>query len=478
MGAAGVQRTMEVLRRVGFKPIELERYCGSNKIWSTKVKRLRLPDLLCVKTGLRVEVRAKTDLKIRMSDAPANPDRAWDAGLRDEDLVAFIACTFDDRLPIPAEEPVFLSVGALRRSVGLSTLGHPKSASEGAERDRTWAATVPSRDGIVLSADTDRLVVEMSADETRAVRRQTYILNQKTAYVSTGDTFKAHADIISGVPPSMADLAPYLNSDYKPIYELDSDHEVDRYAAVKALVRRIDLGARRVISLDSIIANEWDERVLLEAAGGAAALGSARGEARLSQFIWNSDNRPDLRMEAVFILTELGDTPFARDQLRRIAASERFHDDELRQAAVWGLGKSGLRRFDHLAHFIDDHEDDVALHAIAGFDHKTPPTIINRLVCDLASHEQRRPPAASAALSVIGTDEAIAALAAAASTRPNDWILATLGRMPPDRVRHLLAGDPLLERIAPLLLSAEGAHWLASEERANDIRFLLAQDIS
>ena len=88
MGAVGVHRTMQRLRDRGFEPIELERYCGSNKIWTTKVKRLRLPDLLCVKTGMRAEVRAKTDLKIRMSDAPANPERIWDAGLRDDDIVA------------------------------------------------------------------------------------------------------------------------------------------------------------------------------------------------------------------------------------------------------------------------------------------------------------------------------------------------------------------------------------------------------
>ena len=86
MGAVGVHRTMLRLRDRGFEPIELERYCGSNKIWTTKVKRMRLPDLLCVKTGMRVEVRAKTDPKIRMSDAPANPDRVRDAGLRDDDI--------------------------------------------------------------------------------------------------------------------------------------------------------------------------------------------------------------------------------------------------------------------------------------------------------------------------------------------------------------------------------------------------------
>lgn len=79
MGALGVRQTMKQLTGMGFRPIELERYCASNKIWMTKVKRLRLPDLLCVRTGLRLEVRAKSDLRIRMSDAPANPDRTWDA---------------------------------------------------------------------------------------------------------------------------------------------------------------------------------------------------------------------------------------------------------------------------------------------------------------------------------------------------------------------------------------------------------------
>ena len=151
MGAVGVHRTMERLRDRGFEPIELERYCGSNKIWTTKVKRLRLPDLLCAKTGMRAEVRAKTDLKIRMSDAPANPDRVWDSGLRDDDIVALIACFDTDGGPEPADDAVYFTVGALRASEDRSRLGQPKSASEGAERDRTWPATVPTRDGTVLS---------------------------------------------------------------------------------------------------------------------------------------------------------------------------------------------------------------------------------------------------------------------------------------------------------------------------------------
>lgn len=173
MGALGVRRVAADLKGRRFEPIELERYCASNKIWTTKVKRLRLPDLLCVRTGLRIEVRAKSDLRIRMSDAPNNPERKWDAGLRDEDIVALIACADGPEGPEPADSVVYFSVRALRASVLRSKLGPPKSASEGAERDRTWPSTVPSRPGLVLSVDKDRLVVMMEGDG-RPRRRQTY----------------------------------------------------------------------------------------------------------------------------------------------------------------------------------------------------------------------------------------------------------------------------------------------------------------
>ena len=204
MGAIGVRQTMKHLRAVGFEPIELERYCGSNKIWMTKVKRLRLPDVLCVRTGLRLEVRAKSDLKIRMSDAPNNPDRRWDAGLRDDDIAAFITI-FEDQNgnQHAADKPVFITVGALRQSAKESKLGPPKSASEGAERDRTWPAIVPTCDGSVQSVNTEKLVVEMTVGEN-ARRRQTYTLNGKHPYVGRGDSFKAEMSFLAGAPAELA----------------------------------------------------------------------------------------------------------------------------------------------------------------------------------------------------------------------------------------------------------------------------------
>ena len=217
IGAVGVKSVMDDLRGEGFEPIELERYCASNKIWTTKVKRLRLPDLLCIKTGMRVEVRAKTDLKIRMSDAPSNPDRMWDAGLRDDDIVAMIACSHAEDGPRASSQVNYFTVGALRASVGESRLGAPKSPSEGSERDRTWPSTVPTRDGTVQAVLRERIVVKMHADTQQPSRKQTYRLMGKTAYVFPGSEFKAKATFLSGAPSSVADLTSYSPLRYEAV---------------------------------------------------------------------------------------------------------------------------------------------------------------------------------------------------------------------------------------------------------------------
>src|SRR3990170_1717003 len=63
MGAVGTAAVADDLREQhGHRPIELERYAMANKVWQTKVKRLRLPDLVCTRCGLRVESMAKSKL--------------------------------------------------------------------------------------------------------------------------------------------------------------------------------------------------------------------------------------------------------------------------------------------------------------------------------------------------------------------------------------------------------------------------------
>ena len=479
MGALGVRQTMVQLQEKGFKPIELERYCASNKIWSTKVKRLRLPDLLCVKTGLRVEVRAKSDLKIRMSDAPNNPDRAWDAGLQDDDLAAFIACFDDGEGPVAADEATFFRIGDLRSTVDQSKLGPPKSASEGAERDRTWPATIPKRDGRVLEVSDQKIVVELFATEDRAARRQSYALKGKTPYVKEGDLFKANSCFLSGAPSSMADLSAYLDHVYDPFTALGSHNDVDRYAAAKSFPYRDDNRAKALQALEKLISREKEQRVKLEAAGSAAALGSALGQEIIAQFIWDEQAVHELRMEAVLILTELGDGGFTRELLKSIAAHPGFAENEIRQAAIWGLGKAGLKAYEDVLPFIADEEENVALHAIGAFDANTPRHVIDCLVELLLQGGQRVAPAASEALRIIGSPEAISALhdAYRQNEHARNWILATLGRMPPQMIRRELQGHDVLAALEPLLLCAPGANWLSSEQMKTDIAFLLKQDL-
>src|SRR5262249_13117728 len=148
-------------------------------------------------------------------------------------------CFDTDEGPEPAGNAVFFTVESLRDSVAESSLGQPKSASEGAERDRTWPSVVPSRGGRVVSVTAERLVVEFN-DGGGPLRRQAYTLRGKIPYVSPGDTFTAETTILAGAPARLADLASALYQAYDPLGDLASPTDVDRYAAVKALRFRGD----------------------------------------------------------------------------------------------------------------------------------------------------------------------------------------------------------------------------------------------
>lgn len=149
MGAAGSAAVSRHLREThGHRTIELERYAMANKTWATKIKRLRLADMVCLDCGLRIEARAKSELKVRMSHSNTK-GREWDAGQRDPDLCAFVPWANG----APAGEPEYFEVGAMREAAGYATLGSPKAPSEGAERDMTWPARVASRDSVVEAVD-------------------------------------------------------------------------------------------------------------------------------------------------------------------------------------------------------------------------------------------------------------------------------------------------------------------------------------
>lgn len=115
VGAVGARKIQEVLRGGSFRLIDTDRTALSPKIWQTKVKRLRVPDLLCLSSGVRIESRAKGKLGIIMSHSENTPGRQWDDGLRDTDIVACIRCYPEGDVGWRAATHVGLfSVGDLR----------------------------------------------------------------------------------------------------------------------------------------------------------------------------------------------------------------------------------------------------------------------------------------------------------------------------------------------------------------------------
>lgn len=140
IGAIGTRSVFDDLNKQGHQPIELERGSMSFKIWKNiKIKRLRVPDILCIHCGKRVESRAKTKLEITMSHSTADPNRGWDFGLDDSDYVALVRCVKIGERPIDWQavgQVQYVLVADLRRAYRLGNVvqERPKGAQEGFER--------------------------------------------------------------------------------------------------------------------------------------------------------------------------------------------------------------------------------------------------------------------------------------------------------------------------------------------------------
>ncbi len=474
MGATATRAAVEYLTSLGFAPLELERYSTSNKIWSTKVKRLRLADLLCARTGVRIEVRAKSDLQIKMSDSPTNPDRRWDSGLRDDDLVALVACDGGASVRVRGA-PVFFAVSDLRSTAHLAKLGPPKSASEGAERDLTWPSTVPSDDGEVVEVTADRIRVRM-----RSGRNQSYQLKGKTAYVRVGDEFAGESSILAGAVARIVDPTSLLQRKWSPTKDLRSTSAADRYAAAKALASGKAEAASSVRALlDKALDAEAEPRTALEIAGALARLNGDRG----FEYLADATRREGagfpsyLRMEAVLILSELPDARSA-SALDAVAGSADLKGDELRQAAVWGLGRRGVRSYAHVAKYIADEEDDVALHAIAALGQDAPREVVEKLARILVEPSDARARAgASEALRLIGSSAVAEVLVALSGSDVLPWVLATLGRLPKAVLSGVHLPPEVVRAIEPVSVLSEPNNWLVARTIVTDFQFLLQQDL-
>ena len=456
MGALGTAAVAQHLRsQLGHAPVELERYAMSNKVWQTKVKRLRLPDIVCTRCGLRVESRAKSKLAIVLSDSNV-PGREWDGGgMRDDDLYAFVRV--DLRSPsVEVGTPVYFNTSALRRALGQARRSSPKAASEGSEITMTWPSWVAKRNGRVVEIDAeDRIVCHWADGKTYRYWHWRDWGPAKQLYVEPGSRIIAEDTIVAGVveKPSILGCPGETWDLNSSMLVLDT---AERYAAVKVagLLRRYDLN-----SAIASIAKSSDWRLRLEAHASLAQLEPDLWINHIVDIVEDAENTSEQQIEAVFVLSEIP-SHAATMALSSIAAN-RSLDSELRAAAAWGIGQGPAANADLLLPLIADSDRLVALHAITAIEQITDSGASQLRHCLEAEAKLAAP--AARVLQRLGRIEEL--LDACEQSESRGWALRALGDLPPDEVRKR-AGSRLTDELTHLLepIWLGQTDWLRSDD--------------
>ena len=340
IGAIGARAVLNELQRQGHRPVELERGSMDYKIWKNiKIKRLRVPDLLCLNCGTRVEARAKTQLEISMSHSVSDPERGWDKGLNDRDVVALSICTKTGEGPTDwRANPLiqFVSVASLRKAFAENQVvtERPKGAGEGFELRVTWPSAVASSAGVVSALTAERVQFKREPDQ----RTISLALSKKgislQPLVSVGETVVAGQIIASVVLATSVLPCSGTGVGSSFLGMLASPAVADRYTAAKALSHLHDAAAAAALA-----ARMTDDRehiyVRLEAAAGLARAGEAAGTALIQQIL--QGQYLEHRLEAVIILGEIP-TDDSRNVLTTVLLDQAQHP-EIRAGAAWALGE-------------------------------------------------------------------------------------------------------------------------------------------
>lgn len=382
IGAIGTRKVFQNLVAQGHTPIELERGSMSYKIWrKIKIKRIRVPDILLVDCGIRIESRAKSKLEITMSHSQSDPERGWDFGLKDSDYVALIGCSKVGENPIDweADEIVqYILVRDLREAVNRSEVIEvaAKGAQEGFEKRITWPANISKCNGVVTEIN-DR-IIQFSRNSDR--RKITLRLSKKgitlNPLVTVGDNISSN-QIISATVPVLSNItAPTVDYQYY-INNLTSTSLSERYAAAKAL-RYFNNETVKNSLFQKL--QDADEHIYikLESAASLVKLGDERGYDFIETTLVSEYAQHIL--EAVIVLSEIH-TDRASNILISVLNDES-KDSEIRAGAAWGLGEIKNRNtIDALSNTFQGIHENIKIEAarsLAKFVENYTPEILSK----------------------------------------------------------------------------------------------------
>lgn len=344
VGATGTKATIRRVEELGYEPIELERGSTGYKIWKKiKIKRVRVPDILCLRSGQRFESRGKTKLEISMSHSLRDPYRAWDAGMRSDDLVAIVLCQQVGESPVDWDiaSPIhFVKVEDMREAFAKNyvRITKPKGVEEGSEIRIIWPCVTANEESVVAEV-TDKslkLISQVAGTSQRCTlpRKSFSLLPQ----CQVGDIIHKNQIVASTIPVSLNPVRRTEVDEEFFLARLQSASLSERYAAAKALRFRSyekSAPALKVRMLDE----EEDIYVRLEAAAALAAHNDSSGWILLEQSL-NSDYLT-VQLETVIVISEIVQ-PQSEQMLIGVLADHN-RDSEVRAGAAWALGEFKTR---------------------------------------------------------------------------------------------------------------------------------------
>lgn len=339
IGAIGTRKVFENLKLQGHKPIELERGSMNYKIWKKiKIKRIRVPDILCVDCGVRVESRAKTKLEITMSHSFSDPERGWDAGLKDDDYVALVVCQKTGERPIDweADELIqYLAIRDLREAERQNRIVSvkPKGAGEGFEARITWPAMVTSAHGTIKTVTSERIQFSRLRDNRTISLSLTKKGLVMDPLVNIGQEISKQQILASVVPVTQSFTAPPVDENYF-LDNLASSDLSERYAAAKALSAFDKQKAQNPLLAKLSDTNEHIY-VKLEAAASLARSHIKAGYEYIKACL--HDNYLQNVLEAIIVLAEIK-TEQSCQLLCEVLQDEQ-QNPEIRAGAAWSLGE-------------------------------------------------------------------------------------------------------------------------------------------
>jgi HEAT repeat protein len=340
VGAAGTKATMNRLRELGFRPIELERGSSGYKIWKQiKIKRIRVPDIICLRTGKRFESRGKTKLEISMSHSLKDPNRAWDAGMRSDDMVAVVQCARQSDSIVdwaPCSPIHFVLVADMQAAYRKKrvTITKPKGVEEGSEIRIIWPSAISDAKSIVTEiTGTSVRLSKMSGE-----RPQRCLLKRKIGQLlpqcRQGEEVQQNQIVASIVRVELEPTVGEPVTEAHFMSQLGSAGLSERYGAAKAL--RF-LGYQRAGTLLGTRMNDSAEDlyVKLEAAAALAAHDHVEGWTFLTEAL--SNEYSTIQLETVIVLSEITQGR-SEELLKRVLFDTNRHI-EVRAGAAWALGE-------------------------------------------------------------------------------------------------------------------------------------------